>query len=76
MEYFCKYCGKRKGDDQDWLMGFEGSGGPRKVMKHAINLLGKWDEQRASEVNAVHFCSTACQDKYLWQNYGDETCAA
>ena len=45
-------------------------------MKYAINLLGKWDEQRASEANAVHFCSTVCQGKYLWQNYGDETWAA
>ena len=76
MEYFCKYCGKRKGDDLDWLLGFEGSGRPGKVMKYAFNLLGKWDEQRASEANAVHFCSAACQDKYLCHNYGDETWAA
>jgi hypothetical protein len=34
-------CGKRKGDDQDWLLGFEVSGGPTKVMKYAINLLGQ-----------------------------------
>jgi len=42
-------------------------------MKYTINLLGKWDEQRATLPNAVHFCSTACQDSYLWKNYGDDT---
>jgi len=74
MEFLCKFCGKRKGDDQDWLLGFEGAGGGR-VMKYAITLLGKWDEKRAGEKNAVHFCSTACQSKYLGKNYGDDTWA-
>ena len=74
MEYVCRYCGKRKGDTKGWQLGFEGTGG-EKVMKYTITLLGKWDEQRASEVNAVHFCSTACQDKYLSKNYGDESWA-
>jgi hypothetical protein len=75
MEYLCRFCGRRKGDSEDWLLGFEGTGAG-KVMKYVITLLGKWDEQRASEPNAVHFCSTACQSKYLWKNYGDETWAA
>ena len=75
MEFLCKCCGKRKGDDQGWLLGFEGAGAGR-VMKYAITLLGKWDEQRASEPNAVHFCSTACQNNYLCKNYGNDTWAA
>jgi hypothetical protein len=45
-------------------------------MKYTIALLGKWDEQRASEANAVHFCSAACQNKYAWKNYGDDARAA
>jgi len=76
MEFFCKLCGKRKGNAEDWLMGFEGTRGAGIVMKYTITLLGKWDEQRASELNAIHFCSSACQSNYLWKNYGDETWAA
>ena len=76
MEYFCRSCGKRKDDAQGWLLAFEGSRQPGRVMKYTITLLRKWDEQRASEGNAVHFCSAACQDKYLSRNYGDETWAA
>ncbi len=72
-DFLCSFCGKRKGDANDWLLGFEGSKQKSLVMKYTITLLGKWDEQRACEPNAVHFCSTACQERYLSRNYGDET---
>ena len=75
-DYFCSLCGKQKGDAKDWLLGFEGMKQKSVVMKYAITLLGKWDEGRASEPNAVHFCSITCQDQYLSRNYGDETWAA
>ena len=74
MEFFCKTCGKRKGDAEGWLLGIEGSAKPR-VMKYTIRLLGKWDEELARERNAVHFCSAECQNKYVWQSYGDDTWA-
>lgn len=74
MEFFCKTCGKRKGDDAEgWLLAFEGSVKP--VMKYTINLRVKWDEERAREQNAVHFCSAECQDKYVAASYGDDTWA-
>jgi hypothetical protein len=73
MEFFCKTCGKRKGDAKGWLLGLEGSGKP--AMKYTINLRVKWDEQRASERNAVHFCSAECQNKYVSASYGDDTWA-
>ncbi|HXZ79619.1 MAG TPA: hypothetical protein VEG30_06795 [Terriglobales bacterium] len=76
MEFICRYCGKRKGEGEEWLLALEGTGKPGKVMKYAITLLGKWDEQRAGERNAVHFCSASCQNKYLRENYGDQTWGA
>ena len=42
-------------------------------MKYTITLLKTWDEWRASEPNAVHFCSTTCQTNYLSKNYGNGT---
>ena len=75
MEFLCKICSKRKGDAEGWLLGFEGSGKPGRTMKYTINLLGKWDDQRANERNAVHFCSAECQNKYVWKSYGDDTWA-
>jgi hypothetical protein len=76
MEFLCSCCGKRKGDAEGWLLGFEGSKEKSLVMKYTITLLAKWDEGRAREPNALHFCSTACQNKYLCKNYGDDTWAA
>jgi len=72
-DFLCSFCGKRKGDAEEWLLGFEGRKEKSVVMKYAISLLGKWDERRASEPNAVHFCSTTCQTNYLCKNYGDDT---
>ena len=76
IEYVCSFCGKRKGDAKDWLLGFEGTKVKSVVMKYTITLLGKWDDERADEPNAVHFCCTTCQNNYLCKNYGDDTWAA
>jgi len=43
MDFFCSFCGKRKGDAKDWLLGFESTKEKSVVMKYAITLLGKWD---------------------------------
>ncbi len=72
----CSCCGKRKDNAADWLLGFEGTKEKNVVMKYAIVLLGKWDESRASEPNALHFCSAACQNRYVSQKYGDDAWAA
>jgi hypothetical protein len=74
MEFVCKFCGRRKGDAKGWLLGFENVSPTWK--RNTIILLRGWDEQRAGESTAVHFCSTACQDKYVSENYGDETLVA
>ena len=74
MEFVCKFCGKQKGDAKGWLLGFESVDQTWKT--NTISLLRAWDEQRAGEPDAVHFCSTACQDKYVSRNFGDDTLAA
>jgi hypothetical protein len=71
-EFFCSFCGRQKGDAEDWLLALEGTQ-VKSVMKYAITLLGRWDEARTNQPNALHFCSTACQSRYLSENYGDDT---
>ena len=75
MEYICTFCGKRKGDARGWLLGFEGVSAGR-VMKGTVTMLGEWDEKRADDPHAVHFCSGTCQSRYLVENYGDDALAA
>lgn len=74
MDFQCKFCGKQKGEEEGWLVGLEKLSPTWK--KNSIILLRRWDEQRAGEPNAVHFCSSRCQDKYVSQNFGDETVAS
>ena len=64
IDFVCRFCGKPKGDAKDWLLGFEGRERKGTVVKDTISLLGKWDEKRANEPNAVYFCSTECEYKY------------
>ena len=73
VEYVCNSCGKQKGDATGWLVGIEGTKEKSVVMKYTITLMRKWDEERASQPNALHFCSTACQNKYVQKNYGSDT---
>lgn len=41
MEFLSSFCGKRKGDAKDWLLGFEGAKEKSVVMKYTMTLLGK-----------------------------------
>ena len=75
MDFVSKVCGRCEADPQRWLLGFELSK-PDTRMKSSLVLLGRWDEQRAREPNALFFCSASCQDKYVATNYGDETLLA
>lgn len=79
MEYLCKQCGRRKGETQGWLLAFELTKPfveSPMFSRNTIVLLEEWDEQRAMESKAVHFCSKGCQDKYVAQWYADELVAA
>ena len=75
-EFFCSSCGKQKDDAKDWLLAFEGTKVKSVVMKYFVALLPEWEEERANQPNALHFCSAACQSRYLSKNYGDDTWAA
>jgi hypothetical protein len=74
-EIVCSFCGKEKGDAPNWLLALEGAKVKSVVMKYSVTRLGKWDEERANQPNALHFCSATCQSRYLAKNYGDDSWA-
>ena len=39
MEFLCSFCGKRRGDAKDWLLGFEGTKEKSVVMKYTRDLI-------------------------------------
>ncbi|HYL12010.1 MAG TPA: hypothetical protein VEV41_03190 [Terriglobales bacterium] len=64
MEYQCKFCDKREGEPQGWLLVFEFTK-PGTDLRNTIFFIDQWDEKIARRANAVHFCSKACREKYL-----------
>lgn len=64
MEFVCKFCGKREGKPQGWLLAFELIK-PGSDLRNTLVYLDEWDEKVAREANALHFCSRECQQNYL-----------
>jgi hypothetical protein len=61
LQFVCEVCGKRETLPHNWTLGFENEGKEGAGIHRTITLLGKWDDQRAGEWNAVHFCSESCR---------------
>jgi hypothetical protein len=70
MEFLCKFCGRREGEPRDWLIAFELTK-PGSDVKNTIFLTDAWDQGKALQENALHFCSQQCQDKFLmkWREH-------
>lgn len=73
MEFVCKGCGKRKGAADEWLLVFEFVK-PDTDVKNMI-FLAEWDDKRALDPRATHFCSLACQKGYVAKYYARELAA-
>jgi hypothetical protein len=73
MEFLCKGCGKRKGPMDEWLivLEFEKPGTETRNMV----VLAEWNDKRALDPRAAHFCSVACQKAYVAQHYSRELVA-
>jgi hypothetical protein len=76
MEYICNICGKRKGSAQDWRVGLETTAPAGSDIEKTIVVIHAWDEQRAHEPTAIHFCSQKCEEEYLSVWYGERELAA
>ena len=68
MEFLCKGCGKRKGAADEWLIVLEFEK-PETDIKNTI-VLADWDDKRALDPRAAHFCSITCQKAYVAEHYG------
>jgi hypothetical protein len=76
MKYACSVCGRPQETDENWRVGFENTGPATSGIEKTIVVLHRWDEQRAEEPNAVHFCSEKCEQEYLAVWYGEGELAA
>ncbi len=65
LQYACDFCGKVKGPRDSWLLGIAAETVSPTSAHRTVTMAAVWDEDRAVDRLAVHFCSTRCKDKYI-----------
>jgi len=70
IRYVCDSCGRLKKEGETWILGLAAEVVAVTIVRREINILPTWDEFRAVDPLAVHFCSEKCKDKYMAQLFG------
>lgn len=58
VQFVCDTCGKVKGADNNWILAMLSDSGE-------VDILSGWPEEPALNMQAVHFCSEPCKDRYM-----------
>lgn len=70
--YGCDFCGKVKGPNDKWLLGVAAETISPTSAHRTISMAAAWDDNRAVDPLAVHFCSVRCKDKYIGKLFARE----
>jgi hypothetical protein len=65
LEYVCDTCHRRKKSGQKWILGLAAEQVGTQAERREIRILSAWDNARAVDPLAVHFCCERCQHKYV-----------
>ncbi len=72
IQYVCDNCGRLMHQGDNWILGFAAENVGVTSARREITIAPAWDEMRAREWLAVHFCCTECKDEYTQQLFGTE----
>ncbi len=75
IQFVCDSCGAIKTADEEWILGLAVENVGVTAARRQVTILGAWDETRAREQFAVHFCSERCKDEYMAQLFGGQPSA-
>lgn len=75
LQYVCDNCGAVKGESEEWVLGFAAERLGISEARREITIAPRWDENRAVQWFAVHFCSIECKDEYIDRLFGTQTVA-
>jgi hypothetical protein len=50
---------------EEWILGWDLLSESPNAVQHSIRFLDHWDDRRASEFGAIHFCCLDCRDEYV-----------
>src|SRR3979490_2065444 len=80
IRFECDGCGNLKDEGEDWILGFAAERVGVVSSRREISIASSWNETRALDMLAVHFCSDPCKVAYVDALFGrqsrvDETLA-
>jgi hypothetical protein len=75
VRYECDNCHKLKGKQEEWILGFAAENIGVKAARREITFFSKWDEDKAVDWLAVHFCTDECKQHYTSRLFGDSPTA-
>jgi hypothetical protein len=71
LQYVCDNCGTVKEQRDNWILGFAAERLGARAARREVSIAPAWDENRAVQWFAVHFCSEECKDTYLERLFGE-----
>jgi hypothetical protein len=72
VRYECDYCHRLKDGDETWILGFAAENIGVTAARREVTILPQWDEARAVDYLAVHFCCDECRQNYMSTIFGEE----
>ena len=72
IQYVCDNCRGVKHQADSWILGFAAENLGVTSARREVTIAPLWDEMRAREWLAVHFCSVECKDQYIEKLFGTE----
>lgn len=73
LRYECDNCHRLKNNDEGWILGFAAEMIGAVSARREITIASRWDENRAVDLLAVHFCSDECRADYMQAIFGDDS---
>jgi hypothetical protein len=72
LRYECDFCHRLKGQDEAWILGFAAENIGVTAARREVTILPVWDEARAVDYFAVHFCCEQCRQNYMANIFREE----
>jgi len=71
VRYECDSCHALKQANEVWILGFAAENIGAVTARREVTIVPAWDEAKAVDYLAVHFCSDECRRKYMADLFGE-----
>jgi hypothetical protein len=76
LRYECDFCHRLKEKGEIWILGFAAESIRVTAARREVKILPQWDEARAVDYLAVHFCCEQCRQNCMATLFSEESAEA